>query len=290
MESVATAEMVEISKGVHAMTFTKLLAAAGLSATLIGTSLALPVEAFAGQGGNRVSRNAGNRQGNRQSARSNRQTNRFGGGQQRQAARQTNQGNRRTTVNENRNARINDRGVRGGIDTNNRFPNRENAINNRTDRVNDRQDGRNHRVDSRQDGMNHRVDTRNKTARKYADNYWNGNGYYWSGGYYGGWYGPSYYNNWGWYNNSWGAFAGGAVLGALLTTALTNNTQYVVVPNTSYQLHYDTIKTSGNMAYLTVDGRQTSVDCKAGTLNFKTPATTAEAELVNAACIYAFGA
>ena len=44
------------------------------------------------------------------------------------------------------------------------------------------------------------------------------------------------------------------------------------------------------MAYFTVDGRQTSVDCKAGTLNFKTPGTAAEAELVNAACIYAFGA
>ena len=81
--------MVEISKGVHAMTFTKLLTAAGLSATLIGTSLALPVDVLASGRGNRVSRNAGNRQGNRQSARNNRQT----------------------TVNENRNTRINNRGV-----------------------------------------------------------------------------------------------------------------------------------------------------------------------------------
>lgn len=80
------------------------------------------------------------------------------------------------------------------------------------------------------------------------------------------------------------------MLGALLTTALTNNTQCVVVPNASHQLHHDTTKTSGNMAYFTVDRQQTSVDCKAGTLNFKTPATTAEAELVNAAFIYAFGA
>ena len=287
MESIAGAEMVETSTGVHTMKFTKLIATAGLSATLIGTSLVLPVEALAGERGNRVSRNAGNRQGNRQSARSNRQTNRFAGPQNRQTSRQTNRGNRTTTFNENRQTHQTNR---GGIDTNNRFPNREEAINNRTDRVTDRQDGRNHRVDSRQDGMNHRVDERNKTARKYSDKYWNGNGYYWSGGYYGGWYGPSYYNNWGWYNNSWGAFAGGAVLGALLTTALTNNTQYVVVPNTSYELYYDTIRTSGNMAYFTVDGRQTSVDCKAGTLNFKTPGTAAEAELVNAACIYAFGA
>ena len=276
---MANADMVEISKGVHDMTFTKLLAAAGLSATLIGTSLALPVEVLARERGNRVSRNAGNRQGNRQSARSNRQTNRFAGPQNRQTSRQTNRSTRSTTVNENRNARVNDRGVRRGIDTNNR-----------NDVVKDRQDGRTDRTDLRQEGMNHRVDTRNKTASKYADKYWNGNGYHWSGGYYGGWYGSSYYNNWGWYNNSWGAFAGGAVLGALLTTALTNNTQYVVVPNTSYQLEYETIQTSGNKAYFTVDGRQTSVDCKAGTLNFKTPGTTAEAELVNAACIYAFGA
>ena len=64
MESMANAEMVEISKGVHAMTFTKLLTAAGLSAALIGTSLALPVEVLAGERGSRVSRNAGNRQGN----------------------------------------------------------------------------------------------------------------------------------------------------------------------------------------------------------------------------------
>lgn len=216
-----------------------------LALSISSLPFTMPVEAFAGNRGNRVSRNANNRQGNRQSVRSNRQTN--------------------------------------------RFPNREEAINNRTERLNDRQDGRNHRVDSRQDGINHRVDERNKTARKYADKYWNGNGYHWSGGYYGGWYGPRYYNNWGWYNNSWGAFVGGAVLGALLTTALTNNTQYVVVPNTSYELYYDTIRTSGNIAYFTVDGRQTSVDCKAGTLNFKTPEAAAEAELVNAACIYAFG-
>ena len=286
MESMAGAEMVETSIGVHPMKFTKLIAAAGLSATLIGTSLALPVEAFAGNRGNGVSRNAGNRQGNRQATRSNRQTNRWTGPQSRQTSRQTNRGNRTTTFNENRQTRQTNR---GGIDTNNR-PNREEAINNRTDRVEYRQDSRTDRVDHRQDGMNHRVDERNKTARKYADKYWNGNGYHWSGGYYGGWYGPSYYNNWGWYNNSWGVLAGGAVLGALLTTALTNNTQYVVVPNTNYALQYDTIQTNGNMAYFTVDGRQTSVDCKAGTLNFKPPGTAAEAELVNAACIYAFGA
>ena len=235
----------------------------------------MPVEAFAGNRGNGVSRNAGNRQGNRQATRSNRQTNRWAGPQSRQTSRQTNRGNRTTTFNENRQTRQTNR---GGIDTNNR-PNREDTIQHHTDRVN-----------SRQDGMNHRVDERNKTARKYADKYWNGNGYSWNGGYYGGWYGPSYYNNWGWYNNSWGVLAGGAVLGALLTTAMTNNTQYVVVPNTSYALQYDTIRTNGNMAYFTVDGRQASVDCKAGTLNFKTPGTTAEAELVNAACIYAFGA
>ena len=286
MESMAGAEMVETSIGVHTMKFTKLIAAAGLSATLIGTSLALPVEAFAGNRGNRVSRSAGNRQGNRQATRSNRQTNRFAGPQNRQTSRQTNRGNRTTTFNENRQTRQTNR---GGIDTNNR-PNREEAINNRTDRVEYRQDSRTDRVDHRQDGMNHRVDERNKTARKYADKYWNGNGYHWSGGYYGGWHGPSYYNNWGWYNNSWGVLAGGAVLGALLTTALTNNTQYVVVPNTNYALQYDTIQTNGNMAYFTVDGRQTSVDCKAGTLNFKPPGTAAEAELLNAACIYAFGA
>ena len=87
------------------MKFTKLIAAAGLSATLIGTSLAMPVEAFAGNRGNGVSRNAGNRQGNRQATRSNRQTNRFAGPQNRQTSRQTNRGNRTTTFNENRQTR-----------------------------------------------------------------------------------------------------------------------------------------------------------------------------------------
>ena len=82
------------------------LRCSGLSANLIGTSLALAVEALAGERGNRT-----------------------------------------TTFNENRQTRQTNR---GGIDTNNRFPNREEAINNRTDRVTDRQDGRNHRVDSRQ--------------------------------------------------------------------------------------------------------------------------------------------
>jgi hypothetical protein len=117
----------------------------------------------------------------------------------------------------------------------------------------------------------------------------------WSYGWYGGWSNPP----WGW----WGARAAVWGIGTLATAAVINNAvdaainnqvTYIVVPNSSYQLLYGSVAPSGNGTIsfaVTAEGStyQLSADCQAGTLNGATPASAAEAELLNAACQVAFG-
>lgn len=114
-----------------------------------------------------------------------------------------------------------------------------------------------------------------------------------------GWYGVSAVPAWGW----WGARAATWGLATLTTAAIINNavdnaiadnSTYIVVPNSSYQLLYGTVaptSDSGISFDVTANGStyQLSADCRAGTLNGQQPNTAAEAELLNAACQVAFG-
>ena len=117
----------------------------------------------------------------------------------------------------------------------------------------------------------------------------------WATGWYGGWATPA----WGW----WGARAAAWGVGTLATAAIINDavdaavdnqTTYIVVPNTSYQLLYGTVQPSGTDGVsfdVTADGStyQLSADCKSGMLNGREPNTAQEAELLNAACQVAYG-
>jgi hypothetical protein len=112
-----------------------------------------------------------------------------------------------------------------------------------------------------------------------------------------GWYaGPA---RWGWYSTNaaaWGiaGLATGAIVGGLVNNAITNDTNYIVVPSTSYQLAFGTVQpVSGQtIRFQYADsGRALTViaDCQNGLFNGRPPATANEAQLLNAACQVAFG-
>jgi hypothetical protein len=112
-----------------------------------------------------------------------------------------------------------------------------------------------------------------------------------------GWYaGPA---RWGWYSTNaaaWGlaGLATGAVIGSLVNNAVSSDTNYIVVPSSSYQLAYGTIQpVSGTtIRFQYIDSGRTitvTADCQSGLLNGRSPATASEAQLLNAACQVAFG-
>ncbi len=117
----------------------------------------------------------------------------------------------------------------------------------------------------------------------------------WNYGWYGGWATPT----WGW----WGARAAVWGIGSLATAAIINeavdnaiNSQQtmIIVPNSNYQLLYGTVQPTGSNSVqfnVSVDGStyQLTADCQSGLLNGVQPASSAEAELLNAACQVAFG-
>jgi hypothetical protein len=117
----------------------------------------------------------------------------------------------------------------------------------------------------------------------------------WNHGWYGGWSTPS----WGW----WGARAAAWGIGTLATASIINNavdravqsnTQYIVVPNTSYQLLYGSVQPTGSSSVsfaVTADDStyQLTADCTNGLIDGRAPDSAEEAELLNAACQVAFG-
>jgi hypothetical protein len=117
----------------------------------------------------------------------------------------------------------------------------------------------------------------------------------WTTGWYGGWGSPP----WGW----WGARAAVWGIGSLATAAAINNavnsaiaeqTTYIVVPESNYQLLYGSVQPTGNSTIgfaVTANGStyQLTADCNSGLLNGVDPASAAEAQLLNAACQVAFG-
>jgi hypothetical protein len=113
-----------------------------------------------------------------------------------------------------------------------------------------------------------------------------------------GWYGGSAWNSWGWWPGraaAWGvaSLATFAVIDSLVDAAVSNQTSYIVVPNSDYSLYYSSLSASGNDVRFEADnGSATmgySANCRDGTLNGAPPQDAAEAQLLNAACQVAFG-
>jgi hypothetical protein len=117
----------------------------------------------------------------------------------------------------------------------------------------------------------------------------------WNWGWYGGWSTPP----WGWWGARaavWGigTLATASVINSAVDAAINDQVTYIVVPNTSYQLLYGSVAPSGTSSVtfaVSAEGNtyQLSADCQAGTINGQDPASSAEAELLNAACQVAFG-
>lgn len=115
-------------------------------------------------------------------------------------------------------------------------------------------------------------------------------------GLYGGWSTPS----WGWWgvrSAAWGlsSLATAAVINNAVNDAIAASQTTIVVPDTSYQLCFNSVQTSGDQVvyFVVSDGvesRQISADCRSGTLGGQEPSDASEAQLLNAACQVAFGA
>jgi hypothetical protein len=117
----------------------------------------------------------------------------------------------------------------------------------------------------------------------------------WNYGWYGGWSTPT----WGWWGAraaAWGVgtLATAAIINSAVNNAVDNNTTYIVVPNSNYQLLFGSVQPSGTSAitFAVTDSGSTyelTADCQSGLLSGQEPQSAAEAELLNAACQVAFG-
>ena len=167
-----------------------------------------------------------------------------------------------------------------------------------------RQINRTDRSDLRQANRTDRVSDRNKTRRK-AINTWDRNRPNWVNNNWDrnrpwryGWYGGSTWNNWGWWPGqaaAWGlgTLATFAVIDSLVDSAVSNQTSYIVVPNSDYSLYYSSVQANGDLVSFQADDGSTTLsyqaDCRSGTLNGMPPQSADEAQLLNAACQVAFG-
>ena len=114
-----------------------------------------------------------------------------------------------------------------------------------------------------------------------------------------GWYGGRSRPSWGWWGAraaAWGVstLATAAIINSAVDNAVTTKTEYIVVPNTDYELYYGSVEPTNDDAVsflVKADGGdyQINADCKAGTIDGQSPSNASEAELLNAACQVAFG-
>jgi hypothetical protein len=178
------------------------------------------------------------------------------------------------------------------------------------DRAGERlQNGRDIRQDNlsnARDSWNNNRDTLNNRLNQAADrynNYWPGwarPGWNlarpWNWGWYGGWANPP----WGWWTArsvAWGltSLATAAVINDAVNNAIAANQTLIVVPQSSYQLYYNSVEPSADqtISFVAVpnggEALTYTADCRSGSLNGYQPAGPAEAELLNAACQVAFG-
>ena len=117
----------------------------------------------------------------------------------------------------------------------------------------------------------------------------------WNYGWYGGWSTPT----WGWWGAraaAWGVatLATAAIINDSVNNAIINDTTYIVVPNTNYQLLFGTVQPSGSNSVSFVmqangNNYQLTANCNQGTINGQEPNNAEEAELLNAACQVAYG-
>lgn len=176
----------------------------------------------------------------------------------------------------------------------------------RTERTGIRQDNRTERSTTRQSQRSDRVSERTDLRRDRSDNRWDN---YWSGwarpgwgyarpwnyGWYGGWSSPP----WGWWGASaaaWGitTLTTAAIINAAVDDAINDQVTFITVPNTGYELYYPSIEATGSQGVtFVVNGTTGTVemtaDCQQGTLDGRAPQTAQEAELLNAACVVAYG-
>jgi hypothetical protein len=129
------------------------------------------------------------------------------------------------------------------------------------------------------------------------NNNWRGGGYWnnrpWNTGWYGGWGG------WGWWGGNaaaWGVagLATGAAITSLVNAAADQQSTVITVPQTSYQLNFGSVEAVGNYGAsfnYSVDGTTLmgAVNCQQGLLNGQVPATSDQAQLLNAVCQVAYG-
>jgi hypothetical protein len=127
------------------------------------------------------------------------------------------------------------------------------------------------------------------------------NGGYWGNRPWGyGWYNWSP-DSWGWWGGDsvgWdlAALATGAVITDLVDQASNQQSPYIDVPGSNYQLNYgsvDGVGTSGaNFSYAvanTTTPIKGEANCQEGLLDGQIPSTAAQAQLLNAACQVAYG-
>ena len=67
------------------------------------------------------------------------------------------------------------------------------------------------------------------------------------------------------------------------------NNRMIAVPNSAYQLDYDSIRANGSTVIINVNGAPMSADCTSGYLNGHAAENRGQAQLVNSVCTVAFG-
>jgi len=173
------------------------------------------------------------------------------------------------------------------------------TLNENRDKLSDNWNDRRDRFNNNLNNLGQRVDR----AYDRYNNYWPGwvrPGWNvarpWNWGWYGGWSSPP----WGWWgvrSAAWGlrSLATAAVINNAVNDAIAASQTTIVVPDTSYQLFYNSVQPSGDQVvyFVVSDGvesRQISADCSSGTLGGQEPSDASEAQLLNVACQVAFGA
>ena len=173
------------------------------------------------------------------------------------------------------------------------------TLNENRDKLSDNWNDRRDRFNNNLNNLGQRVDR----AYDRYNNYWPGwvrPGWNvarpWNWGWYGGWSSPP----WGWWgvrSAAWGLSSLGtaAVINNAVNDAIAASQTTIVVPDTTYQLFFNSVQTSGDQVvyFVVSDGvesRQISADCSSGTLGGQEPSDASEAQLLNAACQVAFGA
>ena len=79
------------------------------------------------------------------------------------------------------------------------------------------------------------------------------------------------------------------MIGGLINNAFQSSNNTIAVPDSRYQLNYDSVRANGNVVTFNANGAQMSADCTNGYLNGYPPSNREQAQLVNAVCTVAFG-